>query len=266
MFIAFSHFQYHLLFQPHRFFKRDRQQLLPYHKESSELVFYRKTFPIHHDSVRLPTRKYYHSVTYQELSTAEWLLDIDSEDEIDDDRDWKNQLTQHEIEEYTDVTNSQKRFFHIWNSFMTRQREQTIHTIPTIRQLPRLLESFVREQHVDARQGRRDDTIFSSNQELQQEWICHLTNLYDEVYISQWHITECMTLYNKLWKELAERSKQDIYGEGDKVAVQERDKSIMIAVQEGDKSGMAIVQDGDKIDQTEHEDDGGNKEGKVDQE
>jgi hypothetical protein len=93
--------------------------------------------------------------------------------------------TLQEIDEYIDVTAPQKKFFKLWNQFVSQVTDNI--TLPPD-ELPNLCLQFVEAHALELRE----------EEGMEEELICHLTNLFDEVFLGKIHITEIMSTYSKL--------------------------------------------------------------------
>lgn len=87
------------------------------------------------------------------------------------------------IDDFTDVTAPQKRFFKYWNRFMSQTRD-SIHQ----QRLPHACVSFVQQYA----------TILQQEEGMEEELISHLTNMHDEGVIGRIHVSEIMSIYNEL--------------------------------------------------------------------
>ncbi|XP_010531666.1 PREDICTED: polycomb group protein VERNALIZATION 2 [Tarenaya hassleriana] len=68
----------------------------------------------------LQKRQFYHSHRVQPMALAQVLSDRDSEDEVDDDiADLEDRRM---LDDFVDVSKDEKRFMHLWNSFVRKQR------------------------------------------------------------------------------------------------------------------------------------------------
>ncbi|KAF8057695.1 hypothetical protein N665_1256s0004 [Sinapis alba] len=76
----------------------------------------------------LQTRQFYHSRTLQPMTLEEVMSDRDSEDEVDDeDADFEDR---HMIDDFEDVSPTEKNFMHLWNTFVRKQRVITDGHVP----------------------------------------------------------------------------------------------------------------------------------------
>ena len=165
------------------------------------------------------------------MNESTWLLQIDSDDELDD-KTWTTPLTNavracflfctcadtpvvastvfcahvfnrlmvpnenrmllrlnlvisecQEIDDFMDVEKRQKRFFKLWNEFRARA------TTPLpVHSLPRTCLNFVKENAL----------VLKQEIGMEEELICHLSNLYDEGVLGSVHVAEIMSTYNAL--------------------------------------------------------------------
>ncbi|XP_056848659.1 polycomb group protein VERNALIZATION 2-like isoform X1 [Raphanus sativus] len=70
----------------------------------------------------LQKRQFYHSHRVQPMSLEQVMSDRDSEDEVDDDvADLEDRQLQM-LDDFVDVNKNEKRFMHLWNSFVRKQR------------------------------------------------------------------------------------------------------------------------------------------------
>lgn len=68
----------------------------------------------------LQKRQFYHSHRVQPMSLEQVMSDRDSEDEVDDDvADLEDRQM---LDDFVDVNKNEKRFMHLWNSFVRKQR------------------------------------------------------------------------------------------------------------------------------------------------
>lgn len=127
----------------------------------------------------LPGLKFFHSRNFQPLTIGDWVADVESEDEID--ISWKKQIAERQLDEFTDVSGSEKAFFNLWNEF--------VEAIPLIteRSLPNQCYSFINSH-----------ALCLSEKNLEEQLIWHLTNLWDEGLIGQSHVVDCMKRYHML--------------------------------------------------------------------
>nr|XP_029145014.1 polycomb group protein EMBRYONIC FLOWER 2 isoform X4 [Arachis hypogaea] len=77
---------------------------------------------------QLSKRKFYHSRIYQPMELEEVLSEGDSEDEVDDEvADFEEPRR---LGNFDNVTNAEKKFMHMWNSFIRKQRVRTNGHVP----------------------------------------------------------------------------------------------------------------------------------------
>ena len=69
---------------------------------------------------QLSKRKFYHSHKYQPMELEEVLSEEDSEDEVDD--EVASFEDRRMLGNFVDVTEAEKKFMHMWNSFVRKQR------------------------------------------------------------------------------------------------------------------------------------------------
>ncbi|CAA7054364.1 unnamed protein product [Microthlaspi erraticum] len=68
----------------------------------------------------LQKRQFYHSHTFQPMSLEQVMSGPDSEDELDDEvADFEDRRM---LDDFVDVSKDEKRFMHLWNSFVRKQR------------------------------------------------------------------------------------------------------------------------------------------------
>jgi len=91
-------------------------------------------------------------------------------------------LLRQQLQEFTDVSEKEKRFFRMWNRFL--QRAQSDKGVVPLRALPDFCAQFVAEHSSSIR-----------DRGLEEELTLHLANLWDEGHISRSHILDCMRVY-----------------------------------------------------------------------
>ncbi|XLR43825.1 hypothetical protein S83_028485 [Arachis hypogaea] len=74
----------------------------------------------HFSLSQLSKRKFYHSRIYQPMELEEVLSEGDSEDEVDDEVADFEELRR--LGNFDNVTNAEKKFMHMWNSFIRKQQ------------------------------------------------------------------------------------------------------------------------------------------------
>ncbi|KAL4288174.1 hypothetical protein AHAS_Ahas19G0259800 [Arachis hypogaea] len=77
---------------------------------------------------QLSKRKFYHSRIYQPMELEEVLSEGDSEDEVDDEVADFEELRR--LGNFDNVTNAEKKFMHMWNSFIRKQRVRANGHVP----------------------------------------------------------------------------------------------------------------------------------------
>lgn len=87
------------------------------------------------------------------------------------------------IDDFSDVTDPQKRFFKHWNRFMSETRS-SIHQ----QRLPHVCIAFVQQYA----------TTLQEEKGMEAELISHLTNMHDEGVIGGIHVLDIMNVYNEL--------------------------------------------------------------------
>lgn len=125
----------------------------------------------------VPIRQYYHSRTNLPMGKGEW--DYDSDEEPDD--SWLHQISEELIDEFEDVSKSEKIFFKKWNRFMKS------HVIVPDRCLPRKCLEFVKIHG-----------LFLAKNSLRQNLLKHLLNLWDHSLLSSHHILTIMTTFDTI--------------------------------------------------------------------
>jgi VEFS-Box of polycomb protein len=102
------------------------------------------------------------------------------------------------LDEFTDVSESEKQFFKLWNIFVAEQQQQqqqqqghnnnSNNNIVYIcnKTLPRLLHLFV-QQHASI--------LHDQQPQLSEEWIKHLANLWDEGQLNRNDMVDVMQYY-----------------------------------------------------------------------
>ncbi|XP_020971246.1 polycomb group protein EMBRYONIC FLOWER 2 isoform X3 [Arachis ipaensis] len=79
-----------------------------------------KLYTINFCLSQLSKRKFYHSHKYQPMELEEVLSEEDSEDEVDD--EVASFEDRRMLGNFVDVTEAEKKFMHMWNSFVRKQR------------------------------------------------------------------------------------------------------------------------------------------------
>lgn len=124
----------------------------------------------------VPIRQYYHSKTMQPMANnGEW--DADSDDESDD--TWAHRIYECALQDLDDVSPKEKIFMNKWNRFMGSHTIIADHVIPT-----KCKEFLVKY------------STYLVENELRDQFLLHLFNLWDNRLISSSTILELMTLYD----------------------------------------------------------------------
>mmetsp|Transcript_31207 Transcript_31207/g.45689 ORF Transcript_31207/g.45689 Transcript_31207/m.45689 type:complete len:274 (+) Transcript_31207:103-924(+) len=122
-----------------------------------------------------PCRQYYHSKTNLPMLEGDW--EVDSDDESDD--VWYHRMGDELMEDFDDVSAKEKILIKLWNKFIKS------HTTTSDRSIPSKCKTFI-ASHLQ--QLVTDD--------LRQNLLLHLYNLWDSGLISSNCILSCMELYD----------------------------------------------------------------------
>jgi VEFS-Box of polycomb protein len=109
------------------------------------------------------------------------------------------------LDEFTDVSESEKKFFKLWNTFVSSQ-QQHCHdnndnnriTYICNKTLPRLLHLFVQQYSSILVQDDQQD-----GNKLSEEWIKHLANLWDEGQLNRNDMVDVMQHYTEMSQNIA---------------------------------------------------------------
>jgi hypothetical protein len=123
----------------------------------------------------LPIRQYFHSKTMQPMTIGEW--DIDSDDEADE--EWAHILSDCALKELGDVSPKEKIFMNKWNRFMTN------HSVIADDIVAQKCTEFLIKFHK-----------FLFDNDLRDQFLLHLLNLWDNRLIPSFKIIELMRHYD----------------------------------------------------------------------
>eukprot|EP00546_Thalassionema_frauenfeldii_P011571 CAMPEP_0178926710 /NCGR_PEP_ID=MMETSP0786-20121207/18706_1 /TAXON_ID=186022 /ORGANISM="Thalassionema frauenfeldii, Strain CCMP 1798" /LENGTH=482 /DNA_ID=CAMNT_0020601907 /DNA_START=166 /DNA_END=1614 /DNA_ORIENTATION=+ len=124
-----------------------------------------------------PIRQYYHSRSNEPMLEGEW--DIDSDEE--DDENWLVRMSEELLDEFEDVTASEKCFTKLWNRFIRK------HIVTPDLEIPAKCMEFL--------------NVFGPDlvrMELRQELLLHLCGLWDSGLISSSHLSQLMTKFDEI--------------------------------------------------------------------
>ena len=125
---------------------------------------------------KMPVRQYFHSKTMQPMAPGEW--DVDSDDEADD--EWAQMLSECVLKELGDVSHKEKMFMNAWNRFMES------HTVTADRVVPVKCKNFLTTYHA-----------MLIKEELRDQFLLHLMNLWDNRLIPSRVIVALMKLFDE---------------------------------------------------------------------
>eukprot|EP00543_Licmophora_paradoxa_P001395 CAMPEP_0202459278 /NCGR_PEP_ID=MMETSP1360-20130828/34258_1 /ASSEMBLY_ACC=CAM_ASM_000848 /TAXON_ID=515479 /ORGANISM="Licmophora paradoxa, Strain CCMP2313" /LENGTH=295 /DNA_ID=CAMNT_0049080275 /DNA_START=1 /DNA_END=888 /DNA_ORIENTATION=+ len=131
-----------------------------------------------------PVRQYYHSRTNEPMVDGEW--DHDSDEESD--KAWFEKMSEDLIDDFEDVTDSEKLFIFMWNRFMKS------HTVVPDLAIPNRCLRFIRMH-----------TAAMEKHNLRHELNLHLMGLWDHRLLSQSHLHFLMKEYDKLAMEIPDK-------------------------------------------------------------
>lgn len=125
---------------------------------------------------KVPVRQYFHSKTMQPMAPGEW--DVDSDDEADD--EWAQMLSECVLKELGDVSHKEKMFMNVWNRFMES------HSVTADRVVPVKCKNFLTTYHA-----------MLIKEELRDQFLLHLMNLWDNRLIPSRVIVALMKLFDE---------------------------------------------------------------------
>jgi len=125
----------------------------------------------------VPIRQYYHSRSNEPMLEGAW--DVDSDDE--EDEEWLTKMSEELVDEFDDVTSSEKRFLKLWNRFMK------CHTVVADQVIPSKCAEFVNEY-----------SQMLVDMDLREELLLHFTGLWDAGLISATHLKNLMAEFDML--------------------------------------------------------------------